>query len=265
MSKPSMEQVLQDEFVRFEAKLAEMMESKLNEKFDKMIYEMQVCKYEMQDLKTSVNFLNEMFEEMKKENKEMKEEMQSIKRENEAFKKEIELAKATSVNATIKVNEMDNYLRLNNVELHGIPGASNENVDRIALGVLKIVEPSLVEGDIEMVKRLKSINNKDGSLRATNPILVKFKSREKRVAVISNRRKLAGVDFRRINLNTSSVFINDNLSSFSKALFYKANLLKKEKNWKYLWTSNGNILLKKHESAQAVMIRDESDLEKLLQ
>lgn len=252
------EQLIQNEFKKFEKKILLMMESKLGEKFDKMISK-------VDDLTTSVSFLNKELEDVKKENKEIKEEIQSLKKRNDFLTKEIESVKTTSLGAAIKVNEMDNHLRLNNVELHGIPGTVNEKVSDTALQVLKIVDPSIVESDIEMVKRLKNVNNKDGTLRVVNPILVKFKSREKRFAVISNRRKLAKVDFKQFNINTSAVYVNENLTAVSKSLFYKASVLKKEKNWKYLWTSNGNILLKKHDSATASVIRDESDLDKLLQ
>ena len=131
----------------------------------------------------------------------------------------MEVLKSISKTAVIKVNKMDNNLRENNKVLQGVLGSANENVERVALGILKAVDSTLTERDIEGIRRLKRVNTADGKVRVKNPILIKFKSKEKRNIVFRERRKLANIDFKKINVNTSAVFINDNLTPFSKAFF----------------------------------------------
>ena len=207
-----MEQIFKNEFAKFQSQMMSMVEGKLNEKVDSIILQ-------IQQLQKSVEFLNGMYEDVKKDNEKMKQEMKDIQKQDECYRKEMEVLKSTSKTAIIKVNEMDNHLRQNNIELHGVPGSANENVERVALGILKAVDSTLTERDIEGIRRLKRVNTADGEVRVKNPILIKFKSKEKRNIVFRERRKLANIDFKKINVNTSAVFINDNLTPFSKAFF----------------------------------------------
>ena len=135
--------------------------------------------------------------------------------------------KLESKEAMWMVNDFDNHLRSNNLELHGITPVQNENLGQTALNVLKLLDPSLATGDIEMVRRLRSNTNKDGSFRTANPILVRLKSAEKRMMLFRNKRKLAGVNFNGMNVNAERVVLNENLSNYSKSLFYHVNSFKK--------------------------------------
>lgn len=132
-----------------------------------------------------------------------------------------------------------------------------ENVTRIALGVLKAVNDKIVEKDIQGVRRLK------GKITNNNPILVKLKYKESRDMIFGNRRRLGGVNFKEIGINAKKVFINENLTSDSKELFYHANNFRKSNNWKFAWTANGNIFLKKHEESKAYLVKQLQDLDKL--
>ena len=60
------------------------------------------------------------------------------------------------------MNDTHNFLRSQkNIEL---PVAQNENVARSALDVLKIVDPTLLVSDIDVVKTLKMGANRDLSM-----------------------------------------------------------------------------------------------------
>ena len=60
------------------------------------------------------------------------------------------------------MNDTDNLLRSQkNIEL---PVAQNENVAQSALDILKIVDPTLLVSDIDVVKTLKMGANRDGSM-----------------------------------------------------------------------------------------------------
>ena len=98
-----MEQIFKTEFAKFQSKMMSMVEGKLNEKFDNIIFQ-------VQQLQKSVEFLNGMFEDVKKDNDKMRQEMKDIRKQNECYRKELEVIKSTSKTAIIKVNEMDNHL-----------------------------------------------------------------------------------------------------------------------------------------------------------
>lgn len=62
----------------------------------------------------------------------------------------------------------------------------------------------------------------------------------------------------------SKIYVNNHLTKFRRLLFDKLKTLAKEKNYKYVWVSGMNILVRKEDNAKVFRINDENDLNKLL-
>ena len=251
-SGKSMEEILDSRFNNFEVVLKKMLE-----------VEMSKMTMDFNDLKNSLQFLSEKYEEVTKENREMKEELESLKKENGLVKKELKMVQESAKSALMTSNDIDNHLRSNNVELHGVPLTKNENVGNVSFEILKVAAPNIKEEEIEKVHRIGNPKNADGTPKKTTPILVQLKGKVRRNEILKNRKKLAKHDFQKMNLDTERVFINENLSQFSKSLFHQANVLKKKNGWSYIWIMNGNINMRKSDGSQVLRIRDTSDLNKI--
>ena len=87
-------------------------------------------------------------------------------------------------------------------------------------------------------------------------ILVKFEKKEHRDIVYKSRSNLRKLEDR--------VFFNENLPQNLNQLRGKANALRKEKGYKYLWTLNGTILLRKKDNDRVININSPSDLCKII-
>ena len=59
------------------------------------------------------------------------------------------------------------------------------------------------------------------------------------------------------------LFINENLTQRCKHLFWLSKQKAKELEYKYFWTQNGQIFVRKNEESEKVLIWSESDLDKL--
>jgi len=59
------------------------------------------------------------------------------------------------------------------------------------------------------------------------------------------------------------VFINENCISRKKHLLAQANQKRKDLHWKYLWTNNGRIHLRKNENDAIITIQTEDDLHRI--
>ena len=94
-------------------------------------------------------------------------------------------------------------------------------------------------------------------------ILVRFKNINKKNYVYNNRKNLVKANFSSVDPNIKNVYINENLTPKNKQLFYLANCHRKTNNWKFLWTTNGTVYLREKEGADAVIIRNVSDLDNL--
>ncbi len=216
--------------------------------------------------------MNESWKSIMMDLKELTDENSKLKKKTERLQKELDEEKAArrlnneksngEIKAALsKINDMDNYLRGNNLEIHGVP--VSENLEVACTKILKVVEPTITRKDVERMRRIGNPKHKDGNEKGSLPILVIMKSKEQKLKIIKNKKKLVGVEFGKLGINAKKIFINENLTNQSKALLFKANTQRKEKEWKFIWTSNGNIYLRKDEGSPIMHIRDERDLVKI--
>jgi hypothetical protein len=59
------------------------------------------------------------------------------------------------------------------------------------------------------------------------------------------------------------IFIVESLTQQNRKLFNKCLQVRREKNFKYIWTSSGKILLRKDESSPTVSVANWNDLSKI--
>lgn len=78
----------------------------------------------------------------------------------------------------------------------------------------------------------------------------------------SNRTKLTAVLFGDES-NNSNIYINESLTPYTRSLLKAARSVKQLKQYKYLWMRNANILFRKNDGDQVVIIKTFEDLEKL--
>ena len=79
--------------------------------------------------------------------------------------------------ANIKLNQIENWMKGNNVEIQGVPTCENENVEIVAMKVLKKVDPRIERHQVGKIRRLRTIDagtnqeKKEGK-RMYNPFIV---------------------------------------------------------------------------------------------
>ena len=168
---------------------------------------------------------------------------------------------------SIKLNQVENWMKGNNIEIHGVPASENENVEIVAMKVLKKVDPRIERHQVGIIRRLRAIDaktnheeKKEGK-RMHNPILVVFKSREQKNKIMKEKKKLYNADL--TDIKAERVYLNENLSKTSRNLLFLARRFQKEKGWKYAWSSSGTILLRKDEKSRVNVINSVEDIEKL--
>ena len=217
-------------------------------------------------LEESVSFISDGFEKVKSENEKMKNQIEVLKVDKNKLAEKMLVLEENDKQSIIKLNKIENLMQGNNVEIQGVPASENENVEMVAMKVLKKVDPRLERHHMGKIRRLRTIEaisnqeKKEGK-RAYNPILVNFKSREQKIKVMKEKKKLYGADFS--DIKAERVYINENLTKSSRNLLYLARRFQKEKGWKYAWSSSGTILLRKDEKSKVNVINSVEDIEKL--
>ncbi|CAN7942880.1 unnamed protein product [Ixodes pacificus] len=233
-----------DSLLTLPAKLDELLQLKST---------VEELKSTVKDLQTSVDFFSAQYDSLLK-----------LATSNELAVKTLQ-HKISGLQATVRSqateisriqaeqNDSEQYSRLPNLELHGLPYSSDENLSTyIAELVSKLsIDHSFHPSDIQEIHRLSA--KRDG----IPPVLVRFSSVKMKETWMAKRGTLRLLSQKESHLK---LFFNDNLTSANKELFWLARTGAKEKGYRFVWTKNSKIFARKAEGAPAIRINTKNDL-----
>ncbi|KAL0849998.1 hypothetical protein ABMA28_011909 [Loxostege sticticalis] len=161
---------------------------------------------------------------------------------------------------TNELTAKDQMLRLNNIEIKGIPVKKNENLYEVVCKIGDLLGQHIDKTDINFVTRARS------TTQASKPIIVGFLVRyKKQDFVASARLRKPGLTAQDLGFtgDMNKIYINDHLTKHNKQLLSKAKTLAREHNFNYVWVQNSRILTRKSETSPIIPINSESDLQKI--
>ena len=155
-----------------------------------------------------------------------------------------------------EINSIQQYLRINNLEVVGLPepnpGESVETLLLNAFNQLDGLEDAIRPEDVDISHPLNS-QRRDG--KAVH--VVKFVSRKTKNLILELKKKEENKQFR---FRDKDIFINEHLSKRNRALFAGAQEKKRQLQYKFCWTRGGVIHMRKSENSPIVTISKDSDL-----
>jgi DNA repair exonuclease SbcCD ATPase subunit len=191
--------------------------------------------------------------EKESENDRLQREVKKLERELENQKDENEKLKSEMIksddNVNEKMNRLEQYSRINNIRIDGIPEDKEESRFHTENKVLKYLNQSMPTlklriNDIEIAHRLgKSKNGKP------RQIIVQFCSRNTKTDILSRKKQLKG----------TGIFVNEDLTQLNMMVL--ACVRKKQPDEvESVWTINGNIFYKnKSGTTHKVMYKEYQD------
>lgn len=202
--------------------------------------QIELLRAELAEMKESLQMHSHLYESVKSRNEELARENKELRDENKQLGN--------------RLAALEQYSRLNNVEIKGIPNTEGENclaaVQAIGEKVGCPVEPK----DTDVVHRVPAKNGSN--------IIARFCSRAKKAEFATKARKArittGVIGFRKDT--DRPVFVNDHLTPENKRLFAQALELKKAKNWKHLWTDSCVINARKSDDSRVFRIRETDHL-----
>ena len=158
-----------------------------------------------------------------------------------------------------ELNEIQQYLRVNNLEIVGLPEANEEEPEETlilhALNELRGLPDAIRPEDIDISHPLPT-KRTDGM----NVHTVKFISRKTKFNILTAKKAEQNKNFK---FRNNDVFINEHLSPTNRSLFAAANGKKRQLGYKFCWTKGGKILMRKTEESDVISIKCQSDLNNL--
>lgn len=159
-----------------------------------------------------------------------------------------------------KFYELEQYTYRDNVEIKAIPVTPGEQCNDLVKSIGRAVGVEISDSDISIAHRTPT--RKAGE----HPnLVVRLNNRERKFELINACRKkkptLNNIGFHN---NRSSFYVSDHLSPYYKRIMSLTAAKRKEKQWRYLWTSNCAIFVKKNDEERAIRIVTEEDLIKIV-
>ncbi|XP_074639581.1 uncharacterized protein LOC141897836 [Acropora palmata] len=144
------------------------------------------------------------------------------------------------------LDETEQYLRRDCLEINGVPISSYENPNQLVKEVGLLAGVEIDDRHIAAAHKLPDSKN------VKNRLIVKFIQRDKREELYKHRKNLVGKNISHlpsVEDGNGKIFINESLTSYRKRLFGRIREYKRNNNLKYLWTSNGKIMLKVNDTS----------------
>jgi hypothetical protein len=194
------------------------------------------------------------------------EERTKLQEENKILKSTLQHVEGHLFQVQNSLNELEQYSRRECVEIQGIPvseESDKQSTNDIVCKIGKLMDVEVVQEDLSVSHRLP-INKIYKGNRSTPAIIVKFIRRDVKEAFFRSRNKLKNKSTRDLGYRVSSpIYINESLTEKNKELLKYCLKTKKELNYKFIWTSNGRIYLRRNEGSSAIHIKNKDELTKL--
>ena len=214
----------------------------------------------------SLEFLSEKYDELNLKVNKLENENKELNQQNEYLRREL-----TSTKAEFKIvqdvqDDLEQYTRRDCLELRGIPERIGENTNEIVMKIASTIGVVVEESDISISHRL-GIKQNFHSQRSFKAIIVKFTRRTKREEMYAAKSKLKDVginDLGYTRFGNSKIFMVESLTSKRKELFKHCVQAKKSEVYRYLWTRQGKIYMRKNDDSPAIHITSTSVLDRIL-
>lgn len=194
-----------------------------------------------------------------------------VKRQTESLRKFEEMySLIVDENAKLKKNinvleqrldEMEQYSRVNCIEINGIPEEKTESVLEIVKKVGSSLDMTITDDMVDSCHRLGQTFQ-----GRTRGIIVKFVRRSVKEELLQKRRVKRNLNTHHIGFGDRSadvVYINESLTPLRRKIHTAARALKKEKGYQFLWIRNGRILLRTNEGAKVISLTSIEQVEEL--
>lgn len=172
--------------------------------------------------------------------------------EVDELKAKVEVLETELPPTIIKVHDLELNTLRKSIEIQGIPHDSEEKLNDIVLKLATLKSISMDINNIDLAYRNKSKKS----------IVIRFMQSHKRDAFLSAFKgkhdiTAASIGFRNCSFK---VYVNELLSFETRNLFYKARKLKEELQYKFVWTVNQRVYLRKDQNSNAILIKNECEL-----
>ncbi|KAG7305873.1 hypothetical protein JYU34_008416 [Plutella xylostella] len=230
-------------------------------------------KREMTEFTASLNYTSEDIVQFRQELTEMKGQLKEL----DYYKSEVKTLRAevSELRQVLEDKEQRHFLK--DVEITGLTETNGENLTQVVNVLSNKLGVQLDPRDVDDVRRVAARGGGGGggsggsggagagAMERPRPVVLTFTRRAPRDQLIRAARVRRGIttDMLEIAGNSRRVFINEHLTKENRVLFSKARAVGADLKYKFTWTSNCNVFMRRTETSPVLRITSEAMLEKL--
>ena len=220
-------------------KVAEILQTQIDERCKAVVqkfkqgYEDEIAtlKAEISQLSNSQEFICSQYDILKIKNDKLKKENATQGNELRTLKTNFTKLEKKAETEAIKLDGIDQYSRRQNLEFHGVPQTSNENVINIVVKIGKVLGVDINQNDISTAHRLPQNLIRIGVVKRHSEsdepppppgIIARFINRDLRNFIYSKRavaKDIASKDFPVAGMQR--LYVNENLTQSRKRLLWQ--------------------------------------------
>lgn len=239
-----------------------MMLSKLNETINSVLHrELQSINAKISAMDDSLQFMNSQYEDLLKKHASSQETIMELQKEN------LEMSnKMKSLN--VRVDQLEQQTRSNNIEIQCVPEKKHENLFNIVSEISRVTACVVENRDILHCTRVAKQNPNNTRPRSIVVQLASPRLRDQFLAAVVNFNKNNKDNkLNSVHLGYSGpktpIFVTEHLSPTYRALHASARIKAKELGYKFVWIRGGRIFMRKVEDSDHIMVRNMDTLDKL--
>lgn len=236
--------------------------SVITDKLDVLLKEISDLRIESKEMAKSIECTHDKIDDLTKlvqkhddAIKNCERSIDNVKSENTYLRRQVDELKAD-------LNNMHQYSRANCVDITGVPMLREENIMNIVQAVARVVHFELKPEMVDAVHRL----GRRGSPSRPPGVIIKFVRRIDmdeflRLAKVKSGFAASDLGF----VSENRVFIRPSMSPGNRDLFSLARSIARDHDYKYVWFSNGRILMRKMEGTAVIHVTSKVQVLKLVQ
>ncbi|KAJ8712620.1 hypothetical protein PYW07_005462 [Mythimna separata] len=236
--------------------------SKFNDTMKSMLSkELQSINSKIDSMDNSMKFINSQYEDILKKLSTSEQTILVLQKENADIK-------SVTNSLKVRLDQLEQQTRSNNVEIQCLPEKKHEDLLKIVTDLSKAVGCDLENRDVLHCTRVAKL--KPDNMRPRS-IIVQLASPRLRDRFLAST-----ITFNKANkenkLNSThigcpgpktAIYVNEHLSPTYKALHAAARIKAKELGYKFVWVRSGRIFMRKVEESDHIMIKNMDTLNKL--
>lgn len=232
------------------------------ESFKKEVFgEIVSFKGNVNELTTSLQFFSDKIDSSCQVMKQLSVQFEQLRKENEEMKAKTVFLSTEVQELRNRLRNLEQYSRVNNIEINGLPTTKDESVRDLLKDVAKTIGVEVQSSDISAAHRVPSFKkDRDPAL------IIQFTNRTKKEEWINKfRAKKTVLTAQQVNQRfpAQRVYLNDHLSPENKQLLSKLKLKCKEIGYTYAWSKDVKFFARKAEGDPIRKITSFEDIEKL--